>query len=106
MVRLVRAEKMVTITTLMNNNIIITISRFALLKTRDREMYEWLLQYIDHNQVTSLHIIGKKYTPRELFPMGSGHKNRPLSEKFEKKPLTKSWRLMSRIHKKNLPRKK
>ena len=31
---------------------------------------------------------------------------RPCSEKCEKKPLTKFWRLMSKIHKKNLPRKK
>lgn len=30
-------------------NLVLPI-RFALLKTRDREMYEWLLQYIDHNQ--------------------------------------------------------
>ena len=31
--------------------------RFGLLKARDEDMYEWLLQYIDHNQVKNLDMI-------------------------------------------------
>ena len=37
---------------------------------------------------------------------GNNKQPSPHTENFEKKPLTKFWRLMSKIHKKNLPRKK
>ena len=33
------------------------VLRFGLLKARDEDMYEWLLQYIDHNQVRILNMI-------------------------------------------------